>query len=207
MTDQEEKAVLETWFKCDMNAVPPTYVLQPVSSHIPDHLCRDAKQRKLALQQWSQIFAQIQNILRREARKMFEDQEEEWLHKYFMSGNTPRVGDKAAFFLFVMNYPTYICTMWVPICLIKLDDTKWRKKFLLFYLNSRLRQSCKLHYLFARYYNNIISLTRCLKVKITFSIYCFFFSFFRKTRLADYRFSIRYEVRCLLVTKGWHEHS
>lgn len=118
MTHQEEKAVLETWFKCDMNAVPPTYVLQPVSSHIPDHLCRDAKQRKLALQQWSQIFAQIQNILRREARKMFEDQEEEWLHKYFMSGNTPRVGDKAAFFLFVMNYPTYICTMWVPICLI-----------------------------------------------------------------------------------------
>lgn len=100
MTDQEEKAVLETWFKCDMNAVPPTYVLQPVSSHIPDHLCRDAKQRKLALQQWSQIFAQIQNILRREARKMFEDQEEEWLHKYFMSGNTPCVGDKAAFFIF-----------------------------------------------------------------------------------------------------------
>lgn len=106
-----------------------------------------------------------------------------------------------------MNYPTYICTMWVPICLIKLDDTKWRKKVLLFCLNSRLRQSYKLYYLFARYYNNIISLTRCLKVKITFSIYCFFFSFFRKTRLADYRFSIRYEIRCLLVTKGWHEHS
>lgn len=91
MTDQEEKAVLETWFKCDMNAVPPTYVLQPISSHIPDHLCRDVKQRKLALQQWNQVFEQIQNILRREARKLFEDRGEEQLHKYFMSGNTPCV--------------------------------------------------------------------------------------------------------------------
>ena len=91
MTDQEEKAVLEKWFKCDKNGVPPSHVLQPVSSHIPDNLCRDAKKRKLALQQWSQIFAQIQNTLRREAIKMFEDQEEEHLHKYFMSGNTPCV--------------------------------------------------------------------------------------------------------------------
>jgi len=91
ITDQEEKAVLETWFKCDMNTIPPTYVLQPVSSHIPDHLCRDAKQRNLALQQWNQVFSQIQGILRREARKMFEDQDEEQLLKYFMSGNSPCV--------------------------------------------------------------------------------------------------------------------
>lgn len=91
ITDEEERAVLETWFKCDMNAIPPTYVLQPVSSHIPDHLCRDAKQRNLALQQWGQVFSQIQSILRRGARKMFEDQDEEQLLKYFMSGNTPCV--------------------------------------------------------------------------------------------------------------------
>ena len=110
LTDQEEKAVLEKWFKCDLNAIPPTYVLQPVSSHFPDHLCRDSKQRKFALQQWSQVFAQIQNLLRREARKEFKDEGGEQLHKYFMSGNTPSIWDKSAV--------GYICTPWVPICLI-----------------------------------------------------------------------------------------
>ena len=95
LTDQEEKAVLEKWFKCDLNAIPPTYVLQPVSTHFPDHLCRDTKQRKFALQQWSQVFAQIQNLLRREARKEFKDEGGEQLHKYFMSGNMPCIWDKS----------------------------------------------------------------------------------------------------------------
>lgn len=38
MRDKEEKALLEKWFKCDMNAVPPMYVLQPISYHIPNSL-------------------------------------------------------------------------------------------------------------------------------------------------------------------------
>lgn len=108
LTDQDEKAVLGKWFKCDLNAIPPTYVLQPVSFHIPDHLCRDAKQRKFALQQWSQVFAQIQNLLRREAIKEFKDEGEEQLHKYFMSGDTPCIWDKSAV--------GYIYTARVPIC-------------------------------------------------------------------------------------------
>lgn len=91
MTDLEEKAVLETWFKCDVNAVPPTYVLQPISSRIPNNLSLDAEKRKLALKQWKQVFAQIQKILRREARRLLANQGGEQLHKYFMSGNRPFV--------------------------------------------------------------------------------------------------------------------
>lgn len=87
LTNQEERKVLEKWFQCDLNSVPPTYVLQPVSSHIPDYLCHDAEQKHLALQQWTRIFIQIQQILRREATNLFGDQGGEQVHKYFMSGN------------------------------------------------------------------------------------------------------------------------
>ena len=71
---------------CDMNSVPHTYVLQPVSSHIQGYLSHDAEQRRLAFQQWTGIFTRIQKILRREARNLFGDQGGEQVHKYFMSG-------------------------------------------------------------------------------------------------------------------------
>lgn len=62
MKDKEEKALLEKWFKCDMNAVPPMYVLQPISYHIPNSLCHDADQRKVALQNWSQVFLRFRTF-------------------------------------------------------------------------------------------------------------------------------------------------
>lgn len=86
MKDKEEKALLEKWFKCDMNAVPPMYVLQPISYHIPNSLCHDADQRKVALQNWSQVFSQIQDILRPEAKTLHGAASIGELHKYFMSG-------------------------------------------------------------------------------------------------------------------------
>ena len=86
ITDQGEKSLLGKWYQCDMNEVPPTYVLQPVSSHIPDYLSHDADQRHLAVEQWNGIFTQIQHILRREASRLFGDQSWEKVHKYFMSG-------------------------------------------------------------------------------------------------------------------------
>lgn len=88
MKDKEEKALLEKWFKCDMNAVPPMYVLQPISYHIPNSLCHDADQRKVALQNWSQVFSQIQDILRREAKTLHGAASIGELHKYFMSVKT-----------------------------------------------------------------------------------------------------------------------
>lgn len=86
------------WFNCDVNAVPPAYVLQPISCHIPNNLCHDADERKLALQQWKRVFAQIQNILRREATKLLGDRSRDQLHKYFMSGKTPFVFTSLIFF-------------------------------------------------------------------------------------------------------------
>lgn len=85
ITDQGEKSLLGKWYQCDMNEVPPTYVLQPVSSHIPDYLSHDADERHLAVEQWNGIFTQIQHILRREASRLFGDQSWEKVHKYFMS--------------------------------------------------------------------------------------------------------------------------
>ncbi|XP_068711765.1 NACHT domain- and WD repeat-containing protein 1-like isoform X2 [Montipora foliosa] len=85
LPDQEERKLLETWFVCDVNAVPCTYVLQPISTRIPGYLSQDPDQRYLALQQWTEILTKLQNVLRREAKRMFGDQEEEKLRKYFMS--------------------------------------------------------------------------------------------------------------------------
>lgn len=85
VTDQDETTLLGTWYKCDLNEIPATYVLQPISSHIPDYLCHDVGKRQLALEQWHGIFTQIQHILRREAKNLFGEDGEK-VHKYFMSG-------------------------------------------------------------------------------------------------------------------------
>lgn len=87
LTDHEERNLLEKWFVCDNNAVPSIYVLQPVSSRIPGYLSQDRGQRQLAIKQWNKVFAQLQKIVRREARRLFGDQDGENLRKYFMSGD------------------------------------------------------------------------------------------------------------------------
>lgn len=92
ITDQDEKTLLRTWYKCDLNEIPATYVLQPVSSRIPDYLCHDVGKRQLALEEWHGIFRQIQHILRREAKNLFGEDGEK-VHKYFMSGTHYQLTD------------------------------------------------------------------------------------------------------------------
>lgn len=64
MKDKEEKVLLEKWFKCDMNVVLFMYVLQLISYYIFNSFCYDVDQRKVVLQNWSQVFFQIQDIFR-----------------------------------------------------------------------------------------------------------------------------------------------
>ena len=87
LTDHEERNLLGKWFVCDKNAVPAIYVLQPVSSQIPGYLSQDPGQRQRAIKQWNKIFAQLQKIVRRGAKRLFGDQDGDNLRKYFISGN------------------------------------------------------------------------------------------------------------------------
>eukprot|EP00163_Fabomonas_tropica_P021426 TRINITY_DN3747_c0_g1_i18.p1 TRINITY_DN3747_c0_g1~~TRINITY_DN3747_c0_g1_i18.p1 ORF type:complete len:394 (+),score=107.97 TRINITY_DN3747_c0_g1_i18:202-1383(+) len=54
--------LLKEWFLLDENIVPPTYILQRISSKIPDYICKDRDRRKVASGQWWAIFEQLQAL-------------------------------------------------------------------------------------------------------------------------------------------------
>lgn len=82
--DQDDKQLLQDWFKLDNNAVPPEYVLQPISTQFKDYVdppSTEAKQQ--ALKDWWDVFLQLQNTLRKAAVKALT---KEAAHKYLQSG-------------------------------------------------------------------------------------------------------------------------
>lgn len=82
--DQEDKQLLQVWFKLDDNAVPPEYVLQPISTQFKDYVdppSSDAKQQ--AIKDWWNVFLQLQNALRKAAVKVLT---KDAAHKYLKSG-------------------------------------------------------------------------------------------------------------------------
>ena len=82
--DQDDKQLLQVWFKLDDNAVPPEYVLQPISTQFKDYVdpsSFEAKQQ--AIKDWWNIFLQLQNALRKAAMKVLT---KDAAHKYLMSG-------------------------------------------------------------------------------------------------------------------------
>ncbi|XP_076472592.1 NACHT domain- and WD repeat-containing protein 1-like [Babylonia areolata] len=60
---EEVKQLLTKWFKKDDNAVPPTYVLQPISSHLPDFLSNEKSLRSEAANQWWEESAAMQTAI------------------------------------------------------------------------------------------------------------------------------------------------
>ncbi|XP_070204069.1 uncharacterized protein [Littorina saxatilis] len=52
VTSQRVKDLLKKWFKKDNNAVPATYILQPISSQLPDYLSNQEEPRSKAANQW-----------------------------------------------------------------------------------------------------------------------------------------------------------
>lgn len=82
--DEEDKQLLQVWFKLDDNAVPPEYVLQPVSTQFKDYVdppSSEAKQQ--AIKDWWNVFLQLQNALRKAAVKVLA---KDAAHKYLKSG-------------------------------------------------------------------------------------------------------------------------
>ena len=68
--DKGDKDLIQSWFVRDENAVPPEYVLQPISSQFPDFIGAVTKESKQqALKDWWDVFLRLQGILRRAAVK------------------------------------------------------------------------------------------------------------------------------------------
>ncbi|XP_048576749.1 NACHT and WD repeat domain-containing protein 2 isoform X2 [Nematostella vectensis] len=79
----EDKKLLDVWFKLDENAVPPEYVLQPISSQFPAFVDPPNKEaRRTAQREWWDVYLNLQNTLRAAAKKVLSKEE---AHKYFMS--------------------------------------------------------------------------------------------------------------------------
>ena len=84
MENQEDQTLLRRWFKLDNNAIPPEYVLQPISSQFPNVVNpSDKEARNQALNEWWDVFLTLWNALSNVAVKVLE---KEQVHKYFMSG-------------------------------------------------------------------------------------------------------------------------
>ena len=75
--------LIPSWYHLDENHCPPVYVLQPISSHIPDFVnCADEAARQTAVQEWIQTMSKISKILRTAAAQVLFGDEK---RKYFAS--------------------------------------------------------------------------------------------------------------------------
>ena len=74
------------WFKKDENALPPVYVLQPISSEFPDFLSPNRDMMKSAKKQWWNVFESLQGILVNGAKKHLKDPDE--VHDFLKSGTS-----------------------------------------------------------------------------------------------------------------------
>ncbi|XP_077982688.1 NACHT domain- and WD repeat-containing protein 1-like [Glandiceps talaboti] len=81
---------LVEWYKVDNNAIPPRYVLQPITTkfehyHDVDPANQDLREKECS--QWLEIFETLTSFLRKTAERAFQDKliTEEIKHKYFMS--------------------------------------------------------------------------------------------------------------------------
>ena len=64
--------------------MPPVYILQPVSSRIPDYVSQsDESLRQAAFNEWTKIMAVISKVLRAAAEKCLLGNDK---RKYFASG-------------------------------------------------------------------------------------------------------------------------
>ncbi|KAK6174034.1 hypothetical protein SNE40_017384 [Patella caerulea] len=79
---KENKSLLNKWFIRDDNSVPPTYVLQPISSHLPDFISSDVDQKKQAKDTWNKQHEQMRESLVTSAKQALDTSA---AHKYLRS--------------------------------------------------------------------------------------------------------------------------
>ena len=89
---ESEFELLLSWYHLDENHKPPVYVLQPISSRIPDFINHtDDSAREKAVNKWHEAMSEISRILRsaaslvvfgKEKRKYFASSK---AYKYFLA--------------------------------------------------------------------------------------------------------------------------
>eukprot|EP00041_Stephanoeca_diplocostata_P038076 m.1475175 g.1475175 ORF g.1475175 m.1475175 type:complete len:2147 (-) comp25155_c0_seq15:836-7276(-) len=84
-------AVLQKWFKLDMNCVPPMYILQPVSALLPAVL-ESGDARAQAKSAWWNAFETMGTALRTAARELFGDTEPTRKYVFSVTENEIRQG-------------------------------------------------------------------------------------------------------------------
>ena len=82
---KEDLQLLTHWFWRDDNVAPAQYLLQPVTSFLPDYRNYENKElRKKASSDWSAAFERMQLVLRMAAEKVLTNKRDK--HKYKQSG-------------------------------------------------------------------------------------------------------------------------
>ncbi|XP_067906172.1 NACHT domain- and WD repeat-containing protein 1 [Heterodontus francisci] len=89
-SDSTSSKVLLDWFWKDENAVPPVYILQPITTHLPHYSDKNPgnrEQHEKAVHTWSELQQQIADLLRTAATQAEEEGriKKEAKHKYFKS--------------------------------------------------------------------------------------------------------------------------
>ena len=79
-----EVQFVRLWYNLDENNVPRVYVLQPISSCIPDYVNQsDEAARQRGMQEWFTVMSKLARILRLAAQKVLLVDHK---RKYFASG-------------------------------------------------------------------------------------------------------------------------
>lgn len=82
ISDKSDKDLINTWYHRDGNAVPPCYLLQPISSQFPIH-STDRKEMSEAWKDWEKVEKSLWNALRATADQIgLEDKDKQ---KYSVS--------------------------------------------------------------------------------------------------------------------------
>lgn len=55
-------SALRLWFRCDSNATPPVYQLQPIITHFPHYTSHDPQLRQQDRAGWWETFLHLQNL-------------------------------------------------------------------------------------------------------------------------------------------------
>lgn len=83
--NRDDHQLLTEWFCKDDNAVPSQYLLQPITSRLPQYRDPENEEaRKKASADWWTTFERMQIVLRTAADKVFDEDER---LKYHMSGS------------------------------------------------------------------------------------------------------------------------
>ncbi|KAL3864383.1 hypothetical protein ACJMK2_006070 [Sinanodonta woodiana] len=82
MESQEALVLCKKWYHRDDNAVPPVYVLDAISVHLPDFLSKDEKRKKVARNTWSDESELMQKAIGETSMRIFD---EATARKYAMS--------------------------------------------------------------------------------------------------------------------------